>query len=372
MVSAFILAALIAPFLVAARPPPSELAKRCTGTISSLSDVSAAVECTTVNINAFTFMGCFSGETFNLELLEGTTVNLNGKIQFGNLSWAGPLFEISGTSITFNGNGNIFDGGGPFYWDGQGSNGGVTKPRPMMKIKISGTFSNTKVVNSPAQTFSVSNPAALTITGITVDNSQGNAPNANSDGLPAGHNTDGFDCSTTDLTIENSSVNNQDDCLAINKGSNIVFQDNTCIGGHGISIGSISSDVTVSGIVISGNTITNNDQALRIKMDATATGSTVTNVTYSGNTGTGLRQFGVLIDQSYPDTLGTPGTGVKLSDVSFTGATNTFSVVSSATPVALNCGKGACTGTWTWTSLKTSGGKSNFFLNPPTISGFAT
>ena len=55
------------------------------------------------------------------------------------------------------------------------------------------------------------------------------------------------------------------------------------------------------------------DQALRIKMDATATGSTVTNITYTGNTGTGLRKFGVLIDQSYPDTLKTPGTGVILS-----------------------------------------------------------
>ena len=39
------------------------------------------------------------------------------------------------------------------------------------------------------------------------------------------------------------------------------------------------------------------DQALRIKTDASASGSTVTNITYSGNTGTGLRQFGVLIDQ---------------------------------------------------------------------------
>ena len=29
---------------------------------------------------------------------------------------------------------------------------------------------------------------------------------------------------------------NQDDCLAINKGSNITFQRNTCSGGHGISV----------------------------------------------------------------------------------------------------------------------------------------
>lgn len=33
-----------------------------------------------------------------------------------------------------------------------------------------------------------------------------------------------------------STIHNQDDCLAINKGSNIVFQRNTCVGGHGISV----------------------------------------------------------------------------------------------------------------------------------------
>jgi galacturan 1,4-alpha-galacturonidase len=37
--------------------------------------------------------------------------------------------------------------------------------------------------------------------------------------------------------------------------------------------------------------------ALRIKTDATATGSTVSNVVYSGNTATGTTGFGVLIDQ---------------------------------------------------------------------------
>lgn len=348
----------------------STAAAACTngvGTISSLSDVSGVSTCSTVNINGFTVP---AGEGFTLALATGATVNLNGDILFGNKSWAGPLFTISGDSVTFNGNGHKFDGGGPFYWDGQGSNGGVTKPRPMMKIKISGTFSNVHVVNSPAQTFSVSNPGPLTITGMNIDNSQGDLPNANSDGLPAGHNTDGFDASTTNLVIENSTIKNQDDCLAINKGSNIVFQGNTCSGGHGISIGSISSDVTVSGIVISGNTIVNNDQALRIKMDSDATDSSVSNVTYSGNTGTGLRQFGILIDQSYPDTLGTPGTGVILSGVSFTGATTSLTVNSGADQVAVNCGVGACTGTWNWASLKVSGGVAGPITNFKGITGF--
>ena len=69
--SAFLrLAALLAfvPFIVAA-----PAATDCTGTISSLDDVDDAVKCTTVNINSFTVP---AGETFELDLATGTTVNL--------------------------------------------------------------------------------------------------------------------------------------------------------------------------------------------------------------------------------------------------------------------------------------------------------
>ncbi|KAL5507215.1 hypothetical protein ACEPAH_6671 [Sanghuangporus vaninii] len=57
---------------------------------------------------------------------------------------------------------------------------------------ISGTFSDVNVVNSPAQTFNVSNPGALVVSGVYIDNSQGDQPNVSSDGNPAGHNTDGL------------------------------------------------------------------------------------------------------------------------------------------------------------------------------------
>ncbi|KAI0657550.1 endo-polygalacturonase PG1 [Cubamyces menziesii] len=364
--SAFLRLAALLVFarVIVAAPAASD----CTGTISSLDDVAAAVKCTTVNINSFTVP---AGETFNLALADGTTVNMQGDVTFAVKDWEGPLFQVSGKSITFNGNGHTFDGNGPSYWDGQGGNGGVTKPAPMMKIKISGTYSNVKVLNSPARVYSVSNPAPLVMSQLTIDDSAGDAPNSKSGGKAAGHNTDGFDCSTTDLTIQDSTIHNQDDCLAINKGSNIVFQRNTCTGGHGISVGSIDSDVTVSGIVIQDNTITNNDQALRIKTKASATDSTVTNITYSGNTGTGLRQFGVLIDQSYPDTLGTPGNGVKLSAVNFVGATNTLTVNSDAMRVAVNCGSGSCTGTWDWSALKVSGGSAGPITNFSGIKNFS-
>ncbi|TFK74073.1 polygalacturonase [Pluteus cervinus] len=341
----------------------------CTAEISSLDDVSAAASCSTVNINSFTVP---AGMGFNLQLATGATVNLNGNVQFGNKSWSGPLFTVSGESITFNGNGNTFDGGGPFYWDGLGGNGGIEKPAPMMKIEISGTFSDVVVVNSPERCYSVgSNPGPLVMSNLVVDDSQGDVPNAQSNGLPAGHNTDGFDVSTTNLIIKDSMVHNQDDCLAINKGSNIVFTGNTCINGHGISIGSITSNVTVSGVVISDNTITSNVQALRIKTDATATGSLVTNVTYSGNTGTGMLQFGVLIDQSFPDTLGTPGNGVIISDINFSSSESKIAVNSGADQVAVNCGSGSCQGKWNWADLTVTGGEDGPITNFTGIENFS-
>ncbi|KDQ57594.1 glycoside hydrolase family 28 protein [Jaapia argillacea MUCL 33604] len=356
VLSAFIGVALAAP-----------ASRSCVGTISSLSDIANATQCTTVDIESFTVP---AGEGFTLSLLNGTTVNLKGDVAFGNLSWAGPLFTISGYDITFNGNGYKFDGGGPFYWDGLGSNGGTIKPRPMLKIKISGTLSNLDIVNSPCQVFSVTNPGPLVIDAVNIDNSQGDYPNANSSGLPAGHNTDGFDVSTTDLTIQNSVVKNQDDCIAINRGSNINFLNNYCSGGHGISIGSIVSDVVVTDIVVAGNTIVNEDQAIRIKTDATATNSTVSNITYSGNHATGLRKFGILIDQSYPATLGTPGNGVIISGVNFVGPESTFSVNTTAKRAAVNCGAGSCTGTWDWSQLTITGGVAGPENNFTGITGF--
>ncbi|CAE6451918.1 unnamed protein product [Rhizoctonia solani] len=337
----------LAPALLASPSP----VQRCTGTISSLDDVADAIKCTTININSFTVP---AGKTFQLDAPSGATVNLLGDVTFGVSAWAGPLFQLTGTSITFNGNGHTFNGQGEQYWDGLGSSG-TTKPHPMMKIKSSGTFSNVVVKNSPQQCFSFGNSAALTVSKVTVDNSAGDAANSKSSGKAAGHNTDGFDVSVSNLTIEDSTVHNQDDCLAINKGSNIIFQRNTCTGGHGISVGSIDSDVTVSGVQILNNVVTDNDNGLRIKTKAAATGSTVSGITYTGNTVTGCKKYGVIIDQSYPDTLGTPGTGVKLSGVTFSG-TNTVAVASGAKEVEVNCGSGSCTGTWNWSGLKVSGG----------------
>ncbi|KAL8293543.1 hypothetical protein RQP46_000244 [Phenoliferia psychrophenolica] len=332
-----------------------DLGKRCTGTISSLDDVTDAVKCTTVNIEAFTVP---VGETFALDLLEGTTVNVLGEVTFATgEDWAGPLASVTGTDITFNGNSYKWNGNGAYWWDGEGSNGGRTKPRPMFKVKISGTMSDVYLLASPISA-SVANPAALTISGATVDVADGNSDDG-------GHNTDGFDVSSsTDLTITGAYVNNQD-CIAINDATNLVFKNSKCNGGHGISIGSIKTGKNVDGVKITDNTVTASANGLRIKTYVGATDASVSNVVYSGNTITGCTSYGVVIEQDYTNSgaSGTASNTVSIDGVSFTGALTTVAVTSKAKQVYVLCGSTACTGTWDWSKLSTSGGSAGSISN---------
>ncbi|KAJ7277701.1 glycoside hydrolase, partial [Mycena rebaudengoi] len=183
-----------------------------------------------------------------------------------------------------------------------GGNGGVTKPAPFIRVNNTGSFSNVRIPNAPARSIAVKG-SPVRISGIMIDNSLGDLPNSRSNGLVihAGHNTDGFGISNANnVIIENN------DCLAVNGGTNITFQNNVCVGGHGMSIGSITSNVVVNNVHITGNTVMNNTNGLRIKTNATATASTVSNIVYTNNKLSGIShwQFGVLIDQSYPATLG--------------------------------------------------------------------
>jgi len=341
--SLLLFAAAISPF-VSAAPSRTSTAKRAACTVNSVSSASDVSSCSTVVIESFTVP---NETTITMSFAKGATVTMSGEVTFANTTASGPLITFEGTDVTFNGAGGTFNGNGADYWDGLGTNGGVPKPHPFMRIKASGLFEGFTVLNSPAQAISVEPSAPLTINKVTVNNKAGDT-----DSL--GHNTDGFDVSASDLTITNSVVENQDDCIAINSGSNIVFEGNTCSGGHGMSIGSIATGKFVSGVVFSGNTVSNSLYGTRIKVDSAATSGAVSNVTYTGNTITGCTDYGLLITQSYPDNDGTPGTDTMISDVNFVGSATTISVDSGAYRVTVDCGN--CSGTWDWAELTATGG----------------
>ncbi|KAK0188370.1 endopolygalacturonase 2 precursor [Armillaria mellea] len=337
--------------------PTGELEERASCTISSVSTASSISSCSSVTIKAFTVP---SGSTLTLSPKSGATITMAGDITFAKTSSDGPLFTIDGDDVTFDGAGYSFDGNGAKYWDGEGTNGGVDKPHPFLKAPAP-TPTSRRVLNSPAQAVSIGNSDGLVFDSITIDNSDGDTDDL-------GHNTDGFDVSADDVTIQNSVVKNQDDCIAINDGSNIIFKNNKCSGGHGISIGSISSGKSVTDVTISGNTVTDSMYGFRIKVKASATSASVSGITYSGNTLSGIDEYGVLITQSYPDDEGTPGTGGPISDVNFTGSTTTIKVGDDATRLAVDCG--ACSGTWDFSKLKITGGSAGTVdSDDATISG---
>lgn len=144
----------------------------------------------------------------------------------------------------------------------------------------SSTLEQLTIQNWPTHLFSIDGCKDMTISGVILDNSAGDK--VDSDGDALGHNTDAFDVSSTDgLYISSATVHNQDDCVAVNSGSNMVFENMYCSGGHGLSIGSVDSGVTISNVTFKDSSVVNSKNACRIKTDADGSDSTVSDITYS-------------------------------------------------------------------------------------------
>ncbi|KAJ3202481.1 hypothetical protein HDU82_007317 [Entophlyctis luteolus] len=332
----------------------SPIDKRAPCTVSSYAGFQSCASSTNIVIQ-----GTFSVPANQVvdwsNLVSGTTVTLNGYVTFekGTLTKDNFLMTVGGSGITFTGPGTL-DGSGASYWDGLGT-GGVNKPK-MFKIKTTGgsKFSGFHIKNTPVHCFSIAG-SETTLDSITIDNSAGDPK---PDGTVLGHNTDGFDVSATGITIKNSNVHNQDDCLAINSGSHINFINNTCIGGHGISIGSVASGSVVDSVYVQGCTVSNSDNGVRVKTDYGATSGSVTNVTYKDITLSGIAKMGVVVRQDYQNGK-TVGKAVSKMPISGLTLSNVHgSVDSGATSVFVLCATGECSG-FTWSQINITPKKTN-------------
>ncbi|EKG17382.1 Glycoside hydrolase family 28 [Macrophomina phaseolina MS6] len=323
-------------------------ASSCTFTDAANASKSKS-SCATIILSGITVP---AGETLDMTGLEDNTyVEFQGTTTFEYKEWAGPLVSFSGTGITITGaSGHTIDGNGAKWWDGEGSNGGKTKPKSTIK--------GLNVKNTPVQGFSINGAEDLDVIDVTIDNSAGDETNSDGDAL--GHNTDAFDVgSSTNVLISGANIQNQDDCLAINSGTGITFTGGTCSGGHGLSIGSVGgrSDNTVSNITISSSTIKNSQNGVRIKTVYDATGK-VSGVTYKDITLSGITKYGIVIEQDYENgsPTGTPTDGVPITDLTVSGVKGT--VESDATDIYILCASGACSD-WTWTDVSVTGGKTS-------------
>jgi galacturan 1,4-alpha-galacturonidase len=289
------------------------------------------------------------------------------------------LIAVSGTKITVSGaSGRLIDADGAKWWDGKGSNGGKTKPKvstmnaalatPQLTIQFfyahsmkQSMIKGLNAKNTPVQGFSINSSTDLTLDSIIIDNSAGDVTNG-------GHNTDAFDVgSSSGITIMDAKVKNQDDCLAVNSGTDITLTGGTCSGGHGFSIGSAGgrSNNVVKNVNINSTSISNSDNGIRIKTVYGATGP-VSGVTCKDITLNKIAKDGIVIEQDYENgsPTGTPTAGVPIIDLTIQNVTGT--VASKGTDVYIFCAKGACSN-WTWSGNSVTGGvKSSKCLNVPT------
>ncbi|KAK6218130.1 rRNA-processing protein bfr2 [Pestalotiopsis sp. IQ-011] len=331
--------------------PVLEERASCTFT-DAASAIKGKASCTNIILNGITVP---AGTTLDMTGLKtGTTVTFQGTTSFGYKEWEGPLVSFSGSSITIQGaSGHSIDAGGARWWDGKGSNGGKTKPKFFYAHSLKNSWiKGLDVKNTPVQAFSINSATTLGVYDVHLDNSAGDSA--------GGHNTDAFDVgSSTGVYISGAVVKNQDDCLAINSGTNITFTGGTCSGGHGLSIGSVGgrSDNVVKTVRIENSSISNSDNGVRIKTVYGATGS-VSDIKYSGITLSNIAKYGIVIEQDYENgsPTGTPTAGVPITDLEVSKVTG--SIASSATDIYILCAKGACSD-WTWSGNKITGGKTS-------------
>lgn len=210
-------AVLASPAAAPAPTPAATLAKRdsCvfSGSDGAASASASKADCATITLSALTVP---SGTTLDLtDLSDGTTVVFEGTTTWDYAEWDGPLFAVSGSSITVKGaSGHELDGQGAQWWDGEGDDG-IAKPKFFQAHDLTdSTISDIKILNPPHQVFSINGAQTLTLSGITIDGSDGDDN--------GGKNTDCFDIGSSDsVTITDATCYNQDDCVAVNSGTNI-------------------------------------------------------------------------------------------------------------------------------------------------------
>ena len=262
--------------------------------------------------------------SINLQLDSGATLQMLPYGQYPGGS--SPPNFINGSSlhdIEISGPGTI-DGQGAAWWPNYKS---ISRPYMVNLSACTRVLvQNVTLQNAPAQNLAVKGRAGnVTIQGITV-----NAPSS-SDPLNPSHNTDAIDLAETNCLIQNCNLSVGDDNVAVGSSgsvsSDILITNCACGNGHGISIGSNTSD-GVSNMTVINCTFNGTDNGIRMKSDNDR-GGLVQNISYL-NIGMTNVTFPIVI-YSYYNQVGTPN---NISPA--TAAGEAVAPVTSTTPIWRN------------------------------------
>nr|AHG54221.1 polygalacturonase 15b [Lygus lineolaris] len=290
-----------------------------------------------------------AGVLLDLQNLKpGTTLQFEGRVTFGYKEWKGPMVRISGKNIIVEGKpGHLIDGEGARWWDGLGGAGGKTKPT-FIELKLDDSIvRNLHVKNTPVQMFTSSFCNNLLITNVNLDNE---------DGKSKGRNTDGFAVGLSkNVTVQNSRVYNQDDCFCCGAGSDIKFINNVCIGGNGISIGSMGNNRVVERVEARHCQVIDSFNGIRIKTRKNDK-ALVKDVTFDDITLKDIQQRGVIVHGNYPSWRPTddPTDGCPIKNLVINNVRGTVKAGGANTWIWL--ANGVASG-WKVSNVNVSGGK---------------
>ena len=231
---------------------------------------------------ALTFAGCI-GCDFQIE---GTIIASDDTDYWSTQTNIISVDSITGAQIHSVTGTGLLDGNGQAAWDAFAAD---AIARPTL-FSIEGTSSNIKVYNlkvqnPPNEFFTVSSGSSnIQYTGLTMT--------AISTSSNPAANTDGFDINGSSVSITDTEITNDDDCIAFKPGANLVtISGITCTGSHGISIGSLGATAgvtdTVKNIYASDITMATSTKAAGIKLypgGADYGSAIVSNVTFTGFT----------------------------------------------------------------------------------------
>ncbi|PWY83420.1 Exopolygalacturonase X [Aspergillus heteromorphus CBS 117.55] len=186
------------------------------------------------------------GTALNLTFLQNIDLEILGKILFTNDTdyWqanafkqgfqnATTFFQLGGEDVNMYGGGTL-DGNGQVWYDLYAEDDLILRPVLIGVIGLKGgTIGPLKLRYSPQYYHFVANSSDVLFDGIDISGYSKSDNEAK--------NTDGWDTyRSTNIVIQNSVINNGDDCVSFKPNSTeILVQNLHCNGSHGISVGSL-------------------------------------------------------------------------------------------------------------------------------------
>ncbi|TRX98972.1 hypothetical protein FHL15_000314 [Xylaria flabelliformis] len=353
--------------------PPTRVIERAATCTPKAGGSSSIDDCDTIGHRGMSVWD--DRDTTELNGCAGCTLQVEGLLKVASDTdyWNGKdaifdLSSITGAKVYSSTGNGVIDGNGQDAWDRFAEDSSYDRPTLFWINKSKNIIvQNLKFKNAP-NVFHSARGDSSNIQYIDINLSA----TSKSSNLPK--NTDGWDIGPASyVTISNAKVTNNDDCVAFKPGANYVtVTDITCIGSHGLSVGSLGSKAgatdTVQNIYVNGATMTDSTKAAGIKVypGGSSHGTAVVrNVTWE-NIVVDNTEYAFQIQSCYGEDASycssSPSTA-QISDIVVKGVSGTTASKYSPTIMNLNCpAEGTCGVTMSGITVTPPSGSAKIFV----------